>query len=177
MVDIFMSGENIAIPPRIDTYEKVAENVFVSRLQQTEEREGNIRLAKFLAEQTNEPVFVLPHIQPSLKKSKVLREIYFPNGVKENKNPDFYFRGRFVDGKSMVNITYIDDEERLNRKIQNRIKGAFHQADDAFIEIPLFIDRNIVYTAVNGQLNSSKQEHAVYVKYGDELFLIKKPDK
>ena len=98
MVDIFMSGENIAIPPRIDTYEKVAENVFVSRLQQTEEREGNIRLAKFLAEKTNEPVFVLPHIQPSQRGSVKIREMFFPNGVKENKNPDFYFCGRFVDG-------------------------------------------------------------------------------
>ena len=173
MVDIFMSGENIAIPPRMDTYEKVAENVFVSRLQQTEEREGNIRLAKFLAEKTNEPVFVLPHIQPSLKKSKALREIYFPNGVKENKNPDFYFRGRFVDGKSMVNIIY-REEAILKRKIQGRIKDAFKQAGDAFIEIPLFIDKNIVYTAINGQLNSSKQDHIVYVKYGEELFLIKK---
>ena len=47
MVDIFMSGENIASPPRMDTYEKVAENVFVSRLQQTEEREGNITFSKW----------------------------------------------------------------------------------------------------------------------------------
>ena len=116
MVDIFMSGENIATPPRIDTYEKVAENVFVSKLQQTEEREGNIRLAKFIAEKTNEPVYVLPHIQPSQRGSEKIREIFFPNGVKGNKNPDFYFRGRFVDGKNMTNIEFSDNEELLKVK-------------------------------------------------------------
>lgn len=177
MVDIFMSGESIAIPPRIDTYENVAENVFVSRLQQTEEREGNIRLAKFLAEKTNELVFVLPHIQPSLKNSVVLRSNFLPQGVKVNKNPDFYFRGRFVDGKSMTNIQFTTDGEKIRSKIQGRIKESFKQANDAFIEIPTFIERSLIYSSVNGQLNSSKNNHIVYIKYGDEFFTIKKPDK
>ena len=178
MVDIFMSGESIAIPPRIDTYEKVVENVFVSRLQQTEEREGNIKLAKFLAEKTNEPVFVLPHIQPSQRGSVKIREMFFPNGVKGNKNPDFYFRGRFVDGKCMVNITYIDDEDILKCKIHNRLKDAFNQSDDILLETPPNFEKKVIISAIKGKLNSSKHFHIVYVKHGDDFFVLKtkKPD-
>ena len=171
MVEIFLSGENIAIPPRIDTYEKVAENVFVSKLQQTEEREGNIRLAKFLAEKTNEPVFVLPHIQPSLKNSVVLRSNFLPQGVKANKNPDFYFRGRFVDGKCITN-TELVNRKKLKRKIQNRL--SFSQSDDVLLEIPLTYPKDIIDEAIIGKLNSSKHMHIVYVKYGETLFVYKK---
>lgn len=171
MVDIFMSGENIAIPPRMDTYEKVAENVFVSKLQQTEEREGNIKLAKFLAEKTNEPVFVLPHIQPSQRGSGKIRTLFFPKGVKGNKNPDFYFRGRFVDGKCMVN-TEINDIKTSKRKIQNRL--SFTQSDDVLLEIPLTYPKDIIDEAIIGKLNSSKHNHIVYVKYGEVLFIYKK---
>ena len=170
MVEIFLSGENIAIPPRIDTYEKVAENVFVSKLQQTEEREGNIRLAKFLAEKTNEPVFVLPHIQPSLKNSVVLRSNFLPQGVKANKNPDFYFRGRFVDGKCFL-YDFLKSYY-LKRKIQNRL--SFLQSDDVLLEIPLTYPKDIIDEAIIGKLNSSKHMHIVYVKYGETLFVYKK---
>ena len=168
---------NTKFPPRIDSYEQVSKNVFISNLHQESEREENIRLATFLAEKTNEPVFILPHIQPSLKNSIELRKEYMPNGVKENKNPDFYFRGRFVDGKSMTKIKFSENEENNKEKIQNRIKDAFKQADDAFVEIPLLIDRNTIYSSVNGQLKSSKNKHIVYIKYGDDFYTIKKPDK
>ena len=175
MVDIFISGENIAIPPRIDTYEKVAENVFVSKLHQGAEREENIRLATFLAKNTNEPVFVLPIIEP-LQQNAELRKSYFPNGVKDKKNPDFYFRGRFVDGKSM-NDSELSDEKHAKRNIQNRIADAFDQANDAYIEIPTTFYKSWILSAVYGKLNSSKHFHIVFIKYGNELITIKKPDK
>ncbi|MBR5433943.1 MAG: hypothetical protein IK117_05875 [Bacteroidales bacterium] len=121
--------------------------------------------------------FVLPHIQPSLRNSNALRAEFLPKGVKENKNPDFYFCGRFVDGKSMTNITFTDDEELFKRKIQSRIKEAFTQADDVFIEIPTTFYKSWILSSVYGKLNSSKHSHIVYIKYGNELIKIKKPDK
>lgn len=169
--------ENELFPPHIETYQKLGEYVYVSDLHQGIERLENIRLATFLAEKTKEIVFILPIIQPSIKNSKELRERYLPVGVKENKNPDFYFRGRFVDGKSMTNITFTDDEELFKRKIQSRIKEAFTQADDVFIEIPTMFFKSWILSSVYGKLNSSKHSHIVYIKYGDELIKIKKPDK
>ena len=169
--------EKTVFPPQIETYQKLGEYVYVSELHQGTERAENIRLATFLAEKTKENVYILPIIQPSIKNSKELRNKYFPIGVKKNKNPDFYFRGRFVDGKNMTGVKFTDDVDKLRDKIQGRLKDAFKQANDAFVEIPLFIDRNIIYSSVNGQLNSSKNYHIVYIKYGDEFFTIKKPDK
>ena len=171
-----MKKEEELFPPHIETYQKLGEYVYVSDLHQGTERTENIRLATFLAEKTKEKVFLLPIIQP-LEKNAELRKEYLPNGVKKDKNPDYYFRGRFVDGKNMTNIKFTDNEKKLKAKIQGRLKEAFKQADDAYVEIPLFIDRNLIYSSVNGQLKSSKQEHVVYVKYGIELFIIKKPDK
>lgn len=163
-------------PPHIETYQKLGEYVYVSDLHQGIERAENIRFATFLAEKTREKVFILPIFQP-LEKNAELRNEYLPNGVKKDKNPDFYFRGRFVDGKNMTKIEFTDDKELLKGKIRNRLKDAFKQADDALVETPLFIDRNTIYNSVNSQLNSSKNKHTVYIKYGDELFIIKKPDK
>ena len=87
-------------PPHIETYQKLGEYVYVSDLHQGIERAENIRLATFLAEKTREKVFILPIFQP-LEKNEELRNEYLPNGVKKDKNPDFYFRGRFVDGKTV----------------------------------------------------------------------------
>ena len=133
--------ENELFPPHIETYQKLGEYVYVSDLHQGIERVENIRLATFLAEKTKEIVFILPIIQPSIKNSKELRERYLPVGVKENKNPDFYFRGRFVDGKSMLN-SELTDIKKSKRNIQNRL--SFSQSEDILIEIPLLYPKNII---------------------------------
>ncbi len=168
--------DNELFPPHIETYQKLGEYVYVSDLHQGTERAENIRLATFLAEKTKEKIFILPIIQP-LTNNADLRNEYLPKGVKKDKNPDFYFRARFVDGKNMTTIDFTDNENKLRAKIQGRLKEAFKQANDALVEVPLLIDRSIIYSSVNGQLNPSKNNHIVYIKYGEEFFTIKKPDK
>lgn len=170
--------EKELFPPHIETYQLLGEYVYVSDLHQGTERSENIRLAKFLAEKAKDIVFILPIIQPSMKKSKELRERYLPIGVKENKNPDFYFRGRFVDGKNMTNIEFTGDVDKQKDKIQNRLKDAFQQADDILLEIPINFEKKIILSAIKGKLNSSKHFHIVYVKHGNDLFVVKtkKPD-
>lgn len=169
--------DNEFFPPHIETYQKLGDDVYVSDLQKEAERTENIRLATFLAEKTKDPIFVLLHIQPSLRNSNALRAEFLPKGVKKNKNPDFYFRGRFVDGKSMANAE-VSDEKHTKCNIQNRIKEAFKQADDAFLEIPTTFEKKLILSSIKGKLNSSKHKHTVYVKYGNDLFVIKtkKPD-
>lgn len=158
-------------PPRLDTYYQESDFVFVSQLHKEEERFKNIRLARFLGENTQNIVYVLPHIQPTQKNAEKLRKEYFPLGVKNNKNPDFYFRKRFVDGKSMIGIE-TTDAKTMKHKIQKRLKDAFEQADDAFLEIPTTIPIELVKDAVYGKLSSSKHHHIVYIKYSDELLII-----
>ena len=163
-------------PPHIETYQRVGEHVYVSDLNQEAERAGNIRMALFLAENTGDNVYVLPHIQPKSPNAERLRREYFPEGVKEDKNPDLFFRKRFVDEKSM-NPEDVSDAKKTKRKIQFRLKEAFEQADDAFVEIPTIIPKDWVEGAINGKLKSSTHYHVVYVKYGDEFMMFESINK
>ena len=159
-------------PPRLESYYQDDNNelVFVSNFCQPSEREENVRMAMFLADNTKENIYILPLIQPTQKNAESLRREYFPEGVKNGKNPDYYFRGRFVDGKSMIDVKE-SEIKTIKRKIQNRLSKAFRQADDAFLEIPDFISINLLEDAVRGRLNSSRHKHLVYIKQG-ETFLV-----
>lgn len=161
-------GNEPGLPPHIETYKKEADHVYVSQLNHEMELPENVRMAKFLAEKTAEDVFVLPHFQPTSPAAPKLRKKFFPVGVKNGKNPDLYFRGRFVDEKCM-HPEDVSDAKRTKRKIQFKLKEAFEQADDAFVEIPTSIPKDWVDGAVKGKLNSSHSNHVVYVKYGDEF--------
>lgn len=169
-------GDEPGLPPHIDTYTKEAEHVFVSLFNREAELDENIRLARFLAEKTGDDVFVLPHFQPTHPASANLRKEYFPEGVKENKNPDLFYRSRFVDEKSM-HPEDVSDAKKTKRKIQFRLKEAFEQADDAFIEIPTSIPKEWVESAIRGKLNSSNRYHVVYVKYGSEYMKYESKNK
>ena len=162
-------------PPHLETYQQDKENelVLVSRLCQPSERNESIRMTRFLADKTQENVFVLTHIQPTKKDADSMRKELFPEGVKDDKNPDYYFRGRFLDGKNMISITMKPDNSKaIKRKIQNRFDEAFEQADDAFIEINTSIPMDLIKEAVKGKLASSQHRHIVYVKYGDDLLVF-----
>ena len=169
-IETFYANE---FPPRFDTYYQDEENkrVFISNLCQPSEKKENVRMARFLADKTQEDIFILPHIQPTKKDAERLRKEFFPDGIKEFKNPDYYFRGRFVDGKNMISIIMKPDNSKaVKRKIQNRFDEAFEQADDVFIEINTSIPMDLVREAVKGKLASSQHRHIIYVKYGDNLF-------
>ena len=162
-----------SLPPHIETYFQDKENnfVFVSKLNREKEVDENIRMACFLAEKTNENVFILPHIQPTQKDSHKLRNEYFPKGVKQNKNPDFYYRKRFVDGKCMT-VGDLKSEKLTKRSIQKKLKYGFEQADDVLLEIPETYPSRWIKDAIKGSLNSSSHYHIVYIKYGNELLFF-----
>lgn len=163
-------GDEPGLPPHIETYTKEAEHVFVSMLNREKELSENVRMAIFLAEKTDEDVFVMPYFQPSHPASRKLRKEFFPEGVKKDKNPDLYFRGRFVDAKCMGNDP--GEKKLAKRNIQNRLRDAFKQADDAYLEIPTSYPLGWIEGAIKGKLKSSLNYHVVYVKYGDRLIIL-----
>ena len=144
-------------PPHMETYFQDKENgfVFVSKLNKEKEVNENIRMAGFLAN----------------KEAQKLRNEYFPKGVKHNKNPDFFFKNRFVDAKSM-NHSELNTQKLTKRNIQNRLKEAFIQADDAYLETPTSFPVNWVIEAIKGKLNSTSHYHIVYLRHGDNLIII-----
>ena len=163
------------VPPHPESYyqDEKNEHVFISHQSQPSERKENVRMARFLTEKTKENIYILPLIQPTQKNAEQLRKKFFPKGVKENKNPDYYFRGRFLDGKNMMSIIMDPNNSKaVKRKIQNRFDEAFEQADDAFVEINTSIPEDLVREAVKGKLASSQHKHIVYVKYGEELLVF-----
>lgn len=169
------NGEESPHPPHLESYQQDKDNeyVFISNQCQPSERDENVRMAKYLSQKTKENIYVLPHIQPTLKGANNLRKEYFPIGVKEGKNPDYYFRGRFLDGKSMMTVKIdLDNMKAVKRKIQNRLDEAFEQADDALLETPTTIPIEVVRNAVKGKLASSKHLHYVYIWYGNKMILF-----
>lgn len=162
-------------PPYIETYNKEGEHLFVSSLNNEPELAENKRMASFFVEKMNEDVYLLPHIQPNKMGSELLRRKYFPEGVKEGKNPDMYFRKRFVDIKCMREDP--SDKMHSKRNIQNKLRDAFEQADDAFLEIPVTYPRGWIEGAVKGKLNLSTHYHVVYVKHGDDLLIFESKKK
>ena len=160
------------VPPHPESYyqDEKNEHVFIRHQSQPSERDENVRMARFLAQKTKENVYILPLIQPTQKDAEILRKEFFPEGVKKGKNPDYFFRGRFVDGKSMMDVKE-SDIKTIKRKIQNRLSEAFKQANDAFLEIPTSISTNLLEDAIRGRLNSSYHKHLVYIKQG-ETFLV-----
>lgn len=160
-------------PPRLDTYIKEGDYVLVSNYHREKERDENVRMARFLGEMTREPVYVLPHIQPTLKNADLLRKELLPSGVKKNKNPDFYYKGRFVDGKS-ITVYDLKEADRAKRNIQKKIKVGLKQADDILLEIPESYPLSWINNAVQGELNSLSHNHIIYVKYCDKLLIFKK---
>lgn len=161
------------IPPHPESYYQDENNecVYISSLSHPSERDENVRMAEFLAQKTNEKVYILPLIQPTQKNAESLRKEYFPEGVKVGKNPDYYFRGRFLDGKCMSK-SELKTQKLTKRNIQNRLKEAYIQADDAFLDIPPSYPFKWIEEAVRGKLNSMCHFHIVYLKYGNNLFIF-----
>lgn len=71
-----------------------------------------------------------------------------------------------------MNGTNPENRKTAKRAIQNRLRNAFLQGDDAFLEIPTTFPLGWIEGAIIGKLKSSKKSHIVYVKYGDELFVF-----
>lgn len=66
----------------------------------------------------------------------------------------------------------LNTQKLTKRNIQNRLKEAFIQADDAYLEIPNTYPIVWVEEAVRGKLISMTHFHIIYIRYGNELLIF-----
>ena len=92
----------------------------------------------------------------------------------DNKNPDFFIRGLFFEGKSLKNPErQLSYEENKNR-IQDRIKKAKKQADNIILEIQDGYNEEQIERTINGFLTQSEKKRIIMVLLKGELKVYKK---
>ncbi len=160
----------LEVPPSVETYTlEYGGKVLVSPYHGENELEENLRIAKRLADELKEKVYLLPRLDPSNPEQARLRLLLHPLGVPAGKNPDYLIGGRIYDAKVMEMGTPIDAHTQKKR-LENRIKKAKEQADNIIIEVPTHYDRQVIdYTIQNYLLRSSK-ERAIIILHGDDVY-------
>ena len=157
-------NEDTSLPPALETYtkDKTSDSVFISQFHGKAEMEENILIGRFISRKLGTKVYLLPRLDSNTAEQISLRRKLLPSGVLKNKNPDFLLANQLFEAKSMPNVRLEGaDSEKIRRKIQEHIKRALTQADNAIIEIPNVVKRRDIHSAIKGYLASSKGEHTV----------------
>lgn len=160
------------IPPKVDAYKEVYKGmVFTSPYHGENEKEENERLAKFIADKLKSKVYLLPRLDPENPEQKALRSKLLPQGVFENKNPDYLIGGRLFDGKSMYGMRRNATPKQQKNAIENHIKKAKKQADNIILQIPSFVPRETIHRTVTNYLSRSKKQRIVMVHWKNKLLI------
>ncbi len=157
-------NEDTSLPPALETYikDKTSDSVFISQFHGTAEMKENILIGRFISRKLGTKVYLLPRLDSNTAEQVSLRRKLLPSGVFKNKNPDFLLANQLFEAKSMSNVRLEGaNSEKIRRKIQEHIKRALTQADNAIVEIPDIIKRRDIHSAIKGYLASSKGEHTV----------------
>ena len=81
------------------------------------------------------------------------------------------------DGKSLLEMSQGKSIEAYRRSIQKRIKDRKTQADNIVLEVPIFVSKNTIKSAIKGNFSVSNKSIIIIVKHGDELYIYKKTRK
>ena len=164
----------LEIPPSVETYTlEYGGKVLVSPYHGENELEENLRIAKRLADELKEKVYLLPRLDPSNPEQARLRLLLHPLGVPAGKNPDYLIGGRIYDAKVMEMGTPIDAHTQKKR-LENRIKKAKEQADNIIIEVPTHYDRQVIDYTIHNYLSRSSKERAIIILHGDDVYRYRK---
>lgn len=160
-------------PPHIEDYTKMpGKEVYTSPYHGRNELLENQRLAEFLFDKLNEPVYLLPRLDSTNARQAALRRILLPPDVYSGKNPDFMIWGMLFDAKSMASIEYNGDWDNSKRKIENRFKSAKMQADNFFIEISDTYPRSLIHETVTNYLERMTNiRRVIMIKWHNKLFV------
>ena len=159
-------------PPKVDAYKEVYKGkVFTSPYHGENEKEQNERLATFITNKIKSKVYLLPRLDPENPEQKALRSKLLPQGVFENKNPDYLIGGRLFDGKSMYGMRRDASPEQQKNAIENHIKKAKKQADNIILEIPSFVARATIHRTVTNYLSRSKKQRIIMVHWKNKLLI------
>lgn len=160
----------LEVPPSVETYTlEYGGKVLVSPYHGENELEENLRIAKRLADELKEKVYLLPRLDPSNPEQARLRLLLHPLGVPAGKNPDYLIGGRIYDAKVMEMGTPIDAHTQKKR-LENRIKKAKEQADNIIIEVPAHYDRQVIDYTIHNYLSRSSKERAIIILHGDDVY-------
>ena len=163
-------GEPNAQPPDEGSYKRAHHGqVLISPYHGENELDDNKRLAEFLADKLKTKVYLLPRLEQTTEQGRMLRRQLLPQGVKEGKNPDYLINGQLFDGKSMFGLKRDANAKEQHNAIINHIKKAKKQADNIVLEIPGFVDREIIHRTVNGYLSQSGKERVILVHWKNKL--------
>lgn len=160
-------------PPRLDTYYEKSKGLYISEYKGESELGENERLANIVINHLKVDVYILPLLDPKNKKLKALRPILLPEGVFDNKNPDFMINGLLFDGKSMMKIKKTN-RKGFKGKLENRIKSAKEQADNMIIEVPKWAKRKWIDDTVNNYLDRSHKDRTIYIIHKNKIYVYKK---
>lgn len=149
--------------PHIEDYiSHYSGKVMASPMHGSNELDENLRIGKKVADLLGETVYLLPRINPSLEDAARLRKEYLPEGVFENKNPDFLIKGLIAEGKTInYNKTKRYSRENIKQIIENHIKKAKKQADNMVFNILGDIPKEWIDQTIINYLNRTNVERLI----------------
>ena len=157
-------------PPSVETYTiEHGGKVLVSPYHGENELDENLRIAKRLADELGEKVYLLPRLDPGKPEQARLRSLLHPPGVPDGKNPDYLIAGRIYDAKVMGMGVPVDAHAQKQR-LENRIKKAKEQADNIIIEVPTHYDRQVIDDTIHNYLSRSSKERTIIILQGDDIY-------
>ena len=163
-------------PPHVEDYISHYDGmVMESPLHGKNEREENLRLAKFIVDHTGQRVYLLPRINSNTEQQLADRKKYMPPGVFDKKNPDFLIGGLLFEGKSMHKVKFTQNEDAMHSSLNNHIKSAKEQAENFTIEVSLFIPEKRKHKTMNDYIKNSKSPKIIIIQHGNKMFIYQKP--
>lgn len=157
------SKATFSTPPHVEDYISHSEGkIMVSPLHGKDELDSNLTLAQTMYDILGETVYLLPNINPKGADVR-LRSKYIPDGVKDGKNPDFLCNGRFWDGKECSFENTPREWKKIKSTLENHFKKAKLQADNYIIQVPEWLQEEMVTAIVMNHLNISKKDRWIII--------------
>ena len=162
-------------PPKANTYRDLYDGkVLASPYHGRDEWAANEKMAKFLADKLGKKIYMLPRLDPNNPTQAPLRKLLLPYNVPKGKSPDFLIGGMLFDGKSLLDMNKGKNIEAYRRSIQKRIKDGKLQASNDVLDVPDYISKNTIKSAIKGYFGVSAKSRIIIVKHGSEIYIYKK---
>lgn len=151
-------------PPKVETYKEHHNGkVFESPYHGPEELADNLEIAKKVADLIDEPVYLLPRLDPMNITENKLRQFLLPQNVFDGKNPDFFIGGKLYDAKRIGHKSSDLSREKQKEMIENRIKKAKKQADNIVLDISDDFLEEYIDETIRNYLNRSSKHRVIIV--------------
>jgi hypothetical protein len=159
-------------PPAAETYYKVPDKeVYISPYHGADELDENKRIATFLYDKLDTPVYLLPRLNANTSADMTTRNKLLPDGVFDKKSPDFLIWDKLFDAKSMLSVEYDGNRDNAKRKIENRFKSAKQQAENFIVEIHDSFPRDLIHQTTTNYLNMTNTKRIIMIIWRNRLLV------